>query len=177
MVSQPLHQHILPTDISADSKTFKEYEQLVVKNRVRLRLCCNSLNHFDTIFKFISQRNEENLLQQSAATAPSPLGPMPPNDGVMPGGPMPPGFFPGAFYGRYTLHTYIEPGWKIFFMCVLSLCSKIVAYSLSFRFLLSASSLTDVAPWPATPTSESDDPTQSGLYGRTGMYHSYSGES
>ncbi|XP_066299221.1 single-stranded DNA-binding protein 3-like isoform X14 [Branchiostoma lanceolatum] len=33
----------------------------------------------------------------SAATAPSPLGPMPPNDGVMPGGPMPPGFFPGPF--------------------------------------------------------------------------------
>lgn len=30
---------------------------------------------------------------QNAGPAPSPLGQMPPNDG-MPGGPMPPGFFP-----------------------------------------------------------------------------------
>ena len=31
---------------------------------------------------------------QNAGPAPSPLGQMPPNDGMGPGGPIPPGFFP-----------------------------------------------------------------------------------
>lgn len=34
---------------------------------------------------------------QNAGPAPSPIGQMPPNDG-MPGGPMPPAFFPVSFH-------------------------------------------------------------------------------
>ncbi|CAH1243273.1 SSBP3 [Branchiostoma lanceolatum] len=45
----------------------------------------------------------------SAATAPSPLGPMPPNDGVMPGGPMPPGFFPGPPASQTSPHGQPPP--------------------------------------------------------------------
>jgi hypothetical protein len=42
------------------------------------------------------------LFSQNAGPAPSPLGQMPPNDG-MPGGPMPPGFFPVS-----TLLVYLN---------------------------------------------------------------------
>lgn len=56
---------------------------------------------------------------QNAGPAPSPLGQMPPNDG-MPGGQMPPGFFPVSyltittlFYTHYYLFYYNYDKFKL----------------------------------------------------------------
>lgn len=43
---------------------------------------------------------------QNTGPAPSPLGQMPPTDG-MPGGPIPPGFFPVRFLFRYNISKYL----------------------------------------------------------------------
>ena len=81
---------------------------------ILLKLIARSQTH---IFRIVLE-----ILFQNAGPAPSPLGQMPPNDGL-PGGPMPPGFFPvstslvgvdsAKIIFPVTLLAFLISGWHI----------------------------------------------------------------